>query len=121
MSQSFYIEKTKKQNTKTAYAKSDDFKQVKRCIERYIQAPKGGKEGPQGMQTLLAISQTFGGLRTPAYGWTPTGAGPTASPRLRRGFGHLLAGIGGRNPPPSRDGAATSIPLTIVPKSGHQS
>jgi len=88
---------------------------------RYVEAPEGGKEGPQGTHTLLTISQTFGGLRTPACGWTPTGAGPTASPRLRRGFGHLLAGIGGRNPPPSRDGAATSTRLTIVPKGGLQS
>ena len=52
--------------------------------------------------------QTFGGLRTPACGWTPTGAGPTASPL--RGFGHLLAMIGDRNPAPSRDAAITSIP-----------
>lgn len=56
-------------------------------------------------------SQTFGGLRTPAFGRTPTGAGPTAEPRLCRGFGHLLTVIARRNPAPSRDAAPGSMPL----------
>jgi hypothetical protein len=40
---------------------------------------------------------------------TPTGAGATASPRLRRGFGHLLAVSACRNPAPSRDAATGSM------------
>ena len=69
---------------------------------------RGLRKAPRGLYGHGMDKQTFGGLRTPACGWTPTGAGPTASPL--RGFGHLLAMIGDRNPAPSRDAAITSIP-----------
>ena len=81
---------------------------------------RGLRRPPRGLYGRGMDSQTFGGLRTPACGWTPTGAGPTASPRLRRGFGHLLAMIGGRNPAPSRDAATTSTLVCRRRRACHQ-
>ena len=80
-------------------------KQASKIIFR---PPEGAWKGPRVRSSCRPDSQTFGGLRTPACGRTPTGAGPTASPRLRRGFGHLLTVIAGRIPAPSRDAATSS-------------
>ena len=102
---------TGKQNTKTACAKKDSLQPFIALQDEHVEAPGGGRKGPPRMSYCSwPDSQTFAGLRTPAYGWTPTGAGPTGSPRLCRGFGHLLTVIAWRNPAPSRDAAPGLTP-----------
>ena len=89
-------------NPDASYRGVKQLKRPKKGLEGpdYVQPSsrpqRGLRKAPRGLYGHGMDKQTFGGLRTPACGWTPTGAGPTASPL--RGFGHLLAMIGDRNP-----------------------
>ncbi len=73
-----------------------------------IQAPKG-QEGPQVFNGYWPDSQTFGGIR-PALRARLPARGLPPHPGFSRGFGHLLTVIASRNPAPSRDAAAGSLP-----------
>lgn len=93
---------------------------IKKPLKRPIRALKGRtasnpRLGPRrGLRRPPGASTASEWTRRPSAGHalplrgTPTGAGATASPRLCRGFGHLLAIGASRNPAPSRDAAAGS-------------
>jgi hypothetical protein len=75
--------------------------------------PRRGLKRPPGGSTVpCRTRRPSAGYALPLHG-TPTGAGATASPRLRRGFGHLLTVSACRNPSPSRDSAAGSAMVFV--------
>jgi hypothetical protein len=110
MSLSFYKKKQGNKNQETARKTATDFEDISRL--RFAH-----KESSKGVAQLSgADSQTFAGIRSCRCAASPTGPAPTGSPRLRRGFGHLLAMITSRNPAPSRDAAAGSAKMFGVLK-----
>ena len=107
MSQSFYIEKTGKQNTKTACAKSSSCRLVGEVSDEYVEAPRGGKEGPQGhayatgrladLRRATDSSLRLDAYRRGSYRLTPATPGLRAPARRdRQAKPRALSGRGAR-------------------------
>ena len=105
MDTGFQISLSRSETFRASLSRRELFKQDIFRLPRFT----GHKENSTTVRSSqLSDAQTFGGLRTSPCGRTPTGAGPTASPRQAGASGTWSPWNARRNPAPSRDAAACS-------------